>query len=140
MSDSPPLQELQKTLGQQRLVTFEPGRAAIEYLAGAHMCHSGGVVQGGFICGWIDAAMAHAVMAGGGDMTPMSLELKVSFFAPARPGLVLAEAWIERAGKSTCFAEGRLLDAAGEVLAKATSTIRLIPRAKVEAGSKAAMG
>ncbi|MCA6266432.1 MAG: PaaI family thioesterase, partial [Phenylobacterium sp.] len=61
MTDSPPpLPDLHKTLGQQRLVTFEPGRAAIEYLAGAHMCHSGGVVQGGFICGWIDAAMAHA--------------------------------------------------------------------------------
>lgn len=140
MSDAPPLQDLQKTLGQQRLVTFEPGRATIEYLAGPHMCHSGGVVQGGFICGWIDAAMAHAAMAGGGDMTPMSLELKVSFFAPARPGLVIAEAWIERAGKSTCFAEGRLLNAAGEVLAKATSTIRLIPRSKVEAGSRAAVG
>jgi len=70
----------------------------------------------------------------------MSLELKVSFFAPARPGLVLAEAWIERAGKSTCFAEGRLLNASGEVLAKATSTIRLISRAKVEAGSRAAVG
>ena len=95
MTETPPLQDLQKSLGQQRLVTFEPGRAAIEYLAGAHMCHSGGVVQGGFICGWIDAAMAHAAMAGGGDMTPMSLELKVSFFAPARPGLVIAEAWID---------------------------------------------
>ena len=140
MTEAPPLQDLQKSLGQQRLVTFEPGRAAIEDLAGAHMCHSGGVVQGGFICGWIDAAMAHAAMAGGGDMTPMSLELKVSFFAPARPGLVIAEAWIERAGKSTCFAEGRLLNAAGEVLAKGTSTIRLIPRAKVEADARAAAG
>jgi uncharacterized protein (TIGR00369 family) len=139
MSDAPPLQDLQKTLGQQRLVTFEPGRAAIEYLAGAHMCHSGGVVQGGFICGWIDAAMAHAAMAGGGDMTPMSLELKVSFFAPARPGLVLAEAWIERAGKSTCFAEGRLLNAAGDVIAKASSTIRLIPTDAVQATTKRAM-
>ena len=139
MTETPPLQDLQKSLGQRRLVTFEPGRAAIEYLAGAHMCHSGGVVQGGFICGWIDAAMAHAAMAGGGDLTPMSLELKVSFFAPARPGRVIAEGWIERAGRSTCFAEGRLLNAAGEVLAKASSTIRLIPSAAVMATTKKAM-
>ena len=135
----PALQDLQVSLGQQRVVTHEPGRAVIEYLAGMHMCHSGGVVQGGFICGWIDAAMAHAAMAGGGEMTPMSLELKVSFFAPARPGLVVAEGWIERRGKSTCFAEGRLLNAAGDVLAKGTSTIRLIPRTQVEASTKRAM-
>jgi acyl-coenzyme A thioesterase PaaI-like protein len=51
---------------------------------------------------------------------------------------IIAEAWIERAGKSTCFAEGRLLNAASEVLAKGTSTIRLIPRAKVEADARAA--
>lgn len=137
---SPVLQDLQVSLGQQRVITHEPGRAVIEYLAGMHMCHSGGVVQGGFICGWIDAAMAHAAMAGdGADMTPMSLELKVSFFAPARPGIVVAEGWIERRGKSTCFAEGRLLNSAGDVLAKGTSTIRLIPRAQVEASAKRAV-
>jgi uncharacterized protein (TIGR00369 family) len=140
MSDSPPLQELQKTLGQQRLVTFEPGRAAIEYLAGAHMCHSGGVVQGGFICGWIDAAMAHASLSLLPEMTPMSLEMKVTYFAPARPGLVIAEGWIERAGRATCFAEGRLLDPSGAVLAKASSTIRLIPRAAVEDAARRAVG
>ena len=69
----------------------------------------------------------------------MSLDLKVSFFAPARPGRVIAEGWIEKAGRSTCFAEGRLVNAAGEVLAKATSTIRLIPRAAVEATTRRAM-
>ena len=138
-AETPAVLDLQATLGQQRLIAHEPGRAAIEYLAGMHMCHSGGVVQGGFICGWIDAAMAHAAMFRGGEMTPMSLELKVSFFAPARPGLVVAEGWIERQGKSTCFAEGRLLNATGDVLAKGTSTIRLIPRAQVEASTKRAM-
>ncbi len=40
----------------------EAGRAAIECQAEMRMCHSGGVVQGGFISGWIDAAMAHAAM------------------------------------------------------------------------------
>ena len=39
----------------------------------------------------------------------MSLEMKVSYFAPARPGRVIAEGWIERRGRVTCFAEGRLL-------------------------------
>ncbi len=130
---------LQSTLGQTRVVSVEDGRAVIEYQVGPQMCHSGGVAQGGFVCGWIDAAMAHASLSIAPEMTPMSLELKVSYFAPARPGLVTAEGWIERRGKATCFAEGRLLDPAGKVLAKASSTIRLIPREAVEASARRAM-
>lgn len=139
MTDAP--QHLGETLGQQRVISMEGGRAVIAYQAGMHMCHSGGVVQGGFVTGWIDAAMAHAVMSLHGQaFAPMSLEVKVSFFAPVRPGLVIAEGWIERAGKSTSFAEGLLKDSAGNVLAKASSTLRLVPLAKVEAGSRAAIG
>lgn len=131
---------LHEALGQQRVVSMEGGRAVIEYVCGPHMCHSGGVAQGGFVCGWIDAAMAHAVMSEGGEqITPMSLELKVSFFAPARPGLVIAEGWVERKGRSTAFLEGRLTDANGQVLAKASSTARLMPRAQVEASARRAV-
>jgi uncharacterized protein (TIGR00369 family) len=130
---------LQATLGQLRVIENADGRAAIEYEVGQHMCHSGGVAQGGFVCGWIDAAMAHASLSLTPEMTPMSLELKVSYFAPARPGLVVAEGWIERRGRATSFAEGRLLDAAGQVLAKASSTIRLIPREVVEASARRAV-
>lgn len=131
---------LQSTLGQVRVVSLEGGRAVIEYEVGPQMCHSGGVAQGGFVCGWIDAAMAHASLSIAPEMTPMSLELKVSYFAPARPGRVTAEGWIERRGRATCFAEGRLLDPTGKVLAKASSTIRLIPREAVEAAAKKALG
>jgi uncharacterized protein (TIGR00369 family) len=131
---------LQATLGQVRVVSDEGGRSVIEYEVGPQMCHSGGVAQGGFVCGWIDAAMAHASLSLAPEMTPMSLELKVSDFAPARPGRVIAEGWIERRGRATCFAEGRLLDADGKVLAKASSTIRLIPRKAVEASARKALG
>ena len=132
--------DLSRALGLVRRVDVDPaGRATLEYEAGRHMCHSGGVVQGGFISGWLDSAMAHAVIAQTGlTMTPMSLELKVSFFAPARPGRVFAEGWVEKSGRSTCFTEARLLDGKGTLLAKASSTIRLIPRAKVEADARAA--
>jgi len=132
--------DLKTALGQVGILQSEPGRAVIEFEVAPHMCHSGGVAQGGFVCGWIDAAMAHASINLLPDMTPMSLELKVSYFAPARPGRVTAEGWIERRGRATCFAEGRLLDPAGQVLAKASSTIRLIPRTAVEASAKKAMG
>lgn len=132
--------DLNSTLGLVRVVEMLPeGRASLEYQAGLHMCHSGGVVQGGFVTGWIDAAMAHAAIAmAGPDIVPMSLELKVSFFAPARPGLVIAEGWVERRGRSTSFFEGLLRDASGKTLAKASSTLMLADRARVEHASKGA--
>lgn len=137
-----PENALPRTLGFVRIIEMNPeGRASLEYEAGLHMCHSGGVVQGGFVTGWIDAAMAHACHAARGmDISPMSLELKVSFFAPARPGRVIAEAWMERQGKRTCFLEGHLKGPDGTIYAKASSTITLIDRAKVEAASRAAVG
>jgi acyl-CoA thioesterase len=130
---------LQSVLGQVRVIEREGGRVAIEYEVAAHMCHSGGVAQGGFVCGWIDTAMAMASGTLTPDMTAMTLEVKVSYFAPVRPGRVIAEGWIERRGRATCFAEGRLVDLAGAVLAKASSTIRLIPREAVEASTRRAL-
>ncbi|MBO6768153.1 MAG: PaaI family thioesterase [Erythrobacter sp.] len=133
---------LYETMGLIRIVSTNPeGRASLEHEAKREQCHSGGVVQGGFISGWIDAAMAHAAMARNGqDIVPMTLELKVSFFAPTRPGPVIAEAWVERHGKRTSFYEGHLKDATGTVLAKATSTILLVDADRVVAASKKAAG
>lgn len=133
---------LYETMGLIRVVAMDPdGRATLEYEAKEEQCHSGGVVQGGFVTGWIDAAMAHAAMAKNGmEIVPMSLELKVSFFAPARPGKVIAEGWVERHGRRTSFYEGHLKDEHGTVLAKGTSTILLADKSRVEASAQAARG
>lgn len=134
------MDDLYSTMGLVEIRELDPeGRAVLVYEARPGMCHSGGVVQGGFVTGWIDAAMAHAAIAKNGDgVTPMTLELKVSFFAPARSGQVIAEGWVERHGKRTCFYEGTLKDSAGTVLAKGTSTILLADRDRIEAASRAA--
>jgi acyl-CoA thioesterase len=132
---------LYETMGLTRIVSMdgEGGRACLEYLAKPEQCHSGGVVQGGFVTGWLDAAMAHALIAKLGDgVVPMSLELKVSFLAPARPGPVFAEGWVVRAGRKTAFIEGSLKDGAGIELARASSTAMLADRSRVEAAAKAA--
>lgn len=130
------------TLGFQRVIELDPaGKSAIEYRAGQHMCHSGGVVQGGFVTGWIDAAMAHAAIAmAGPGVVPMTLEIKVSFFAPTRPGPVIARAWVEKRGRQSCFFEGSLSDESGKVLAKASSTLMLADQARVVAAATAASG
>jgi uncharacterized protein (TIGR00369 family) len=119
-----------KALGMEKVVDRgESGRAVIHYRARMDMCHSGGIVQGGFITGWIDAAMAHVVMAQSENAAnPLSLEIKVSFLKPATPGLIIAEAWIERRGKSIAFVEGLIRNEGGDVLAKATSTMKLVQK------------
>ena len=114
--------------GRRLEMDGEAGRAVLEFTVKPEFCHSGGVAQGGFVTGWIDAAMAHAAIARHGtEVWVATLEIKISFFRPARPGTVRAEGWIERGGKATAFLEGRLLDAAGEVIAKGSSTARLVP-------------
>jgi acyl-CoA thioesterase len=133
---------LYREMGLVRVVQMSADRGAVlEYLARPEQCHSGGVVQGGFITGWIDAAMAHAAIAVGGQgITPMTLELKISFLAPVRPGPVFAEGWAVKHGRKTAFYEGALKDASGNLLAKASSTMMLADRARVEAASKVALG
>ena len=140
MDTASPPADLNASLGLARVIELDAnGSARIEYAASPAMCHSGGVVQGGFVTGWIDAAMAHAAIAmAGPGVVPMTLEIKVSFFAPARPGAVFAEAWVEKRGRKTCFFEGRLRDGDGKVLAKASSTLMLADMGKVVAASAAA--
>lgn len=132
--------DLYAEMGLTRIVSIDPtGQACLEYQARPQQCHSGGVVQGGFVTGWIDAAMAHAVIAKVGEgVVPMTLELKVSFLGPARPGPVFAEGRIIKAGRTTAFVEGSLKDGAGNLLATASSTLMLADRSRVEAAAKAA--
>ncbi len=125
---NPGADPLMQTMGFVRLISTDPeeGRACVEFEAKQHQCHSGNVVQGGFVTGWIDNAMATAVLLKTDfERLVMSLEIKVSFYRAANPGRVVAEGWVERIGKRTAFTAGLLRTPDGVVIAKATSTIML---------------
>lgn len=104
-------------------------RTRIEVCAQESHCHSNGtIVQGGFIAGWLDHAMANCIFAlSNFTVQPISLDLNISFYKSAGPGTLHAEAWVAKRGKSICFLEARLLDGDGVTLAKATSTTKLMP-------------
>jgi len=126
----PATDPLMKTLGFVRMLESDQGedRVCVEFEAKRAQCHSGNIVQGGFVTGWIDSAMAHAVMIRTKyELVPLSLELKVAFYRAAHPGLVVAEGWVELLGKRTAFVEGLLRTPEGEVIAKGTSTVTLKP-------------
>ena len=119
---------MMQTMGFVRMVELDTdlGRACIEFEAKQNQCHSGNIVQGGFVAGWIDNAMATAAMAKVNfQRVSMSLDIKIAFYRAAHPGLVIAEGWVEKMGGRTAFAEGRLLAPDGEVIAKGMSTIAL---------------
>lgn len=110
-------------------------------------CHSieghpkGGIVQGGFITGWLDAAMAHACVAKSGFTVGVpSLEIKVSFLRPAHPGVVYrAHGWITRWARRISFMEAELLDPDDVVIARASSTAALthLPTSSGEGATQA---
>ena len=94
-------------------------------------CNPAGYVQGGFLAAMLDDTMGPAVLVkSNGALYTATTDLHVSFLAPAKTGLLTAEATVVQIGKTIGFIEGKLRDADGVVVAKASATARLIPTAK----------
>ncbi|MFC9156957.1 PaaI family thioesterase [Streptomyces bauhiniae] len=89
-----------------------------------------GMVHGGMACTMLDSAAGcavHTTLPAGVGYS--SIEIKVNFLRPihAHTGEIFARGRVTKAGKRVCFAESDLRDAAGNVLATATSSCLIIP-------------
>lgn len=86
-----------------------------------------GNVQGGFLAAMLDDTLGPALAAtlADGEFAP-TLELKVSFLRPAVPGRIIGTGRVVHRGGSIAFLAGELRDEAGEVLAAATATARIV--------------
>jgi acyl-CoA thioesterase len=107
-------------------------RVVIAWRAEPRHCHSteghpkGGIVQGGIVTGWLDAAMATAsALRGEYRIAVASLEIKVAFLLPAHPGLYRAYGKVVRQGRSIGFMEAELRDTSDVLIATASSTAAL---------------
>ncbi len=119
----------QTTLGIKKIIELDTikGLARAEYSAKLNMCHSGNIVQGGFITGWLDAVMALACMCKvGSDVLVLSLEIKTTFIKSINPGSVLVEGEVIKAGNNIAFLEGKIVDKKNNLLAKANQTVKLV--------------
>ena len=114
-----------------RLMSYdqERTRVVMEWQAEERHCHSvtghpkGGIVQGGIVTGWLDAAMASACLLDGGPlMSVASLEIKVAFLLPAHPGLYRSYGTVIRRGRSVAFMEAELRDSCDNLIARGSST------------------
>ena len=113
-----------------RIVVAEPGRVVFEGRPAAEHYNTMGAVHGGYAATLLDSCMGCAVhtMLGEG-MGYTTMELKISFIRAMteQTGVVRAEGTVLRAGRRAGFAEARLVDAAGALLAHATSTCLVFP-------------
>ncbi|MCG6205451.1 PaaI family thioesterase [Rhodopseudomonas sp. HC1] len=114
-----------------RLVGYDEAlrRTTMEWKAETRHCHSvpghprGGIVQGGIVTGWLDAAMATACHFQSDPGTSVaSLEIKVAFLLAAHPGTYRSYGKVVRIGRTIAFLEAELYDAEDRPIATATST------------------
>jgi uncharacterized protein (TIGR00369 family) len=83
-----------------------------------------GNIQGGIMVAMLDDAAAFAAIVKSGKRIGIpTIELKTSFFAPAKAGVPLyAEGRCLRLGKRIAFMEADLFDEAGTLLARLTTS------------------
>ena len=117
------------TLGA-KVIRFssEPPEIEMEFEAIYDFTHSDGqVIQGGFVTGMLDAPMAHLLMGLYEEpITPMTLDINVSYLAPSKPGKLNCVAEVVQRGKSTAFMSSRLYQQE-KLVATATSTVKIVP-------------
>jgi uncharacterized protein (TIGR00369 family) len=108
-----------------KVVEIDPAHRTlrVQFEARPEFLNPAGVVQGGFLAAMLDETFSPALAAclQPGEF-PSTLEMKVSFVAPARMGTLVGEATVVSQGRSICFLEGKLSDPEGRLIAAGTAT------------------
>ena len=105
-----------------------PGRVSMTLLPGEHMTNPGGTMHGGMMATLLDSVMGCAVHStvplGRGYTT---LEIKVNYLRAVTEasGLITAVGEVLHGGRQMAVAEGRATDAAGRLVALASTTCLL---------------
>src|SRR5262245_29438025 len=125
-----PLNTMARTLGYD-VVEASSGKVVVTAVPTADHFNPEGTVHGGLSATLLDSCMGLAVRTavdkGFGSTT---LEFKISFTRPITPetGRIRAEGTLLTMGRRIGTAEGRLTDAAGRLLAHATTTCLIFER------------
>jgi uncharacterized protein (TIGR00369 family) len=116
------------TLGfELRDVDPDAGTIEVGFTASEAFLNPAGNVQGGFLAAMLDDTLGPALVATlAPDQFAPTLELKVSFLRPATVGPLVGRARVVHRGGTIAFLEGTLSDPAGDVVATATATARIV--------------
>jgi len=111
------------------LVEVEEGRAVFEGVPGEHAYNPMGQIHGGYAATLLDSACGIATASKLSAVQSFTtLELKVAYHRAmdADTGPVRAEGIVTVFGRRIAYAEAKLTDASGRLLASATSTLMVL--------------
>jgi uncharacterized protein (TIGR00369 family) len=112
-----------------KLLAIDPERGTIrvQFEGKREFLNPMGVVQGGFLAAMLDDTLGPALVCSlpPGHFAP-TIELKVNFIKPAPPGVLIGEGRVVSRGGTIAFLAGELRSEAGELLATATATARIV--------------
>ena len=103
------------------------GTIRTRFMARPEFANPIGAIQGGFLAAMLDDTLGPALTAtlAPNQFAP-TLELKVNFIAPAQVGPLIGEGRVVSRGSTVAFLAGELRTEAGELIATATATARIV--------------
>ncbi len=111
-----------------RMAAIDFDRARIELETGPQHLQPYGIVHGGVLATLIDTATFWAVfMRIPEDAGLVNIDLKLNYLKPVIDQHLTAQGRAIRSGKAISYAEARVLDATGKLIAHGTSTLMLLP-------------
>lgn len=120
------------TLGMLCVEKSDVGRTVWTMLADERFANPAGTMQGGFVAAFSDSAMGASAVTFAAErkVFAANTDLKISFMKAVRIGSTLTcTATVVSGGSRVAFVEADIVDDAGRVVARASSTYLLSPRA-----------
>ncbi len=112
-----------------KALELELGLVRVRYMARPEFGNPQGAIQGGFLAAMLDDAMGPALFTLlGADQFAPTIEIKVNFLRPARPGSIIAEGRVVHRTRTLAFLEGTLATEDGDLIATGTATARISGR------------
>lgn len=105
-------------------ITFEDETCTVAFEVRDYMFNPQGSLHGGIAAVALDVSMGHLIhhVMGEGGLT---LEMKIQYMRPARPGPVRCVGRFLKRGRSLSSMESRMTDAEGKLLSMATATWKM---------------
>lgn len=118
-----------------RLVAIGPDEAQVELEIGPNHLQPLGTVHGGILATLIDTATYWAAFLPlPEDAGLVNVDLKLNYLRPVNQGVLIADGRCLRSGRTISYAEARVTDGDGRLVAHGTSTLMVLPGKGIKLG------